>query len=148
MGRKEGKKGRKREMALGSMGDNGFKVNRARHCPTQPFLLATKTTLGDVLIFDYSKFPSQAVPDGICRPTLTLKSAVECDGYSGCGFMLPWSCQEICVLASLWSGATSSPTTSCPEEMMAWCLSGIWEILYPLLPLSVPEIRSLALHLK
>ena len=45
-------------------------VNRARHCPQNPFLIATKTPGGDVLVFDYSKHPSQPADETTVRPTV------------------------------------------------------------------------------
>lgn len=37
-------------------------VNRARHCPQNHFLIATKTVSADVYVFDYSKHPSKPAP--------------------------------------------------------------------------------------
>jgi hypothetical protein len=46
-------------------------VNRARYCPGNPFLLATKTASSDVLVFDYSKHPSKP-RDDVVRAELVL----------------------------------------------------------------------------
>jgi hypothetical protein len=34
-------------------------VNRARYCPQNPFVLATKTVSADVYVFDYARHPSK-----------------------------------------------------------------------------------------
>lgn len=34
-------------------------VNRARHMPQNPCIIATKTPTSDVLVFDYTKHPSK-----------------------------------------------------------------------------------------
>jgi histone-binding protein RBBP4 len=59
-------------------------VNRARYCPGNPFLLATKTASSDVLLFDYSKHPSIPTDDAV-RPALTLV------GHKKEGYGLAWS---------------------------------------------------------
>lgn len=46
-------------------------VNRARHMPQNPYLIATKTVTADVFVFDFTKHPSK--PTGSeCRPDLRL----------------------------------------------------------------------------
>jgi hypothetical protein len=47
-------------------------VNRARHNPFNPFLIATKTVCAEVYVFDYSKHPSKPAHDGKCNPDLRL----------------------------------------------------------------------------
>ena len=42
-------------------------VNRARHCPQDPFLIATKSPSSDVLVFNWSKHPSKP-KDSSCNP--------------------------------------------------------------------------------
>ena len=60
-------------------------VNRARHCPQNPFLIATKTPGGDVLVFDYSKHPSKPADETTVRP------AVRCKGHTKEGWGLDWN---------------------------------------------------------
>jgi len=50
-------------------------VNRARHNPFNPFLIATKTVCAEVYVFDYSKHPSKPAHDGKCTPDLRLTGA-------------------------------------------------------------------------
>ena len=59
-------------------------VNRARYCPSNHFLIATKTALDQVLLFDYSKHPNRPT-DGEVRPLLTLA------GHKKEGYGLAWS---------------------------------------------------------
>jgi histone-binding protein RBBP4 len=60
-------------------------VNRARACPQNPFLVATKTVSADVYVFDYSKHPSKPPSDGQCKPDIKLT------GHSNEGYGLSWS---------------------------------------------------------
>lgn len=60
-------------------------VNRARACPQNHFLVATKTVSSDVYVFDYSKHPSKPPSDGQCRPDIKLT------GHSNEGYGLSWS---------------------------------------------------------
>ena len=49
-------------------------VNRARHMPQNPYLIATKTVSNDVYVFDYTKHPTKpSTPE--CKPDLRLKGA-------------------------------------------------------------------------
>ncbi|KAL4437477.1 hypothetical protein ABPG77_003458 [Micractinium sp. CCAP 211/92] len=63
-------------------------VNRARHCPQNHFLIATKTISADVYVFDYSKHPSKPAADGLCKPNLRLT------GHKNEGYGLSWSAQR------------------------------------------------------
>ena len=58
-------------------------VNRARYCPSNKFLVATKTVSSDALIFDTSKHPSTPVGND-CKPQLRLT------GHSKEGYGLAW----------------------------------------------------------
>jgi histone-binding protein RBBP4 len=60
-------------------------VNRARYCPQNPFVIATKTVCADVYVFDYSKHPSKPPVGGVCSPDLRLK------GHKTEGYGLSWS---------------------------------------------------------
>ena len=60
-------------------------VNRARSCPQNHFLVATKTVSADVYVFDYSKHPSKPNSDGVCKPDIKLT------GHSNEGYGLSWS---------------------------------------------------------
>jgi len=65
-------------------------INRARYMPQNPDLIATKTTMGDIFIFDrtkHSSMPSHPSSDGSfqCHPELKLK------GHSKEGYGLSWN---------------------------------------------------------
>ena len=60
-------------------------VNRARYCPQNPFLLATKTISADVFLFDYARHPSKPPTEGGCVPDLRLT------GHKTEGYGLSWS---------------------------------------------------------
>ncbi|KAI3438030.1 hypothetical protein D9Q98_000473 [Chlorella vulgaris] len=63
-------------------------VNRARHCPQNHFLIATKTVCAEVYVFDYSKHPSKPAADGLCKPDIRLT------GHKNEGYGLSWSQQR------------------------------------------------------
>lgn len=63
-------------------------VNRARACPQNHFLIATKTVSADVYVFDYSKHPSKPAPGGECKPDIRLT------GHKNEGYGLSWSSQR------------------------------------------------------
>lgn len=54
-----------------SINHNG-EVNRARYMPQNPDLIATKTVMGEVYVFDRTKHPSQPMGD-VCKPDITLR---------------------------------------------------------------------------
>jgi len=60
-------------------------VNRARYCPQNPDLLATKSPNSHVFIFDRTRHPSVAPNDGTCRPEIILR------GHTREGYGLSWS---------------------------------------------------------
>ncbi|KAJ1429970.1 WD40/YVTN repeat-like-containing domain superfamily [Sesbania bispinosa] len=60
-------------------------VNRARHMPQNPSLIATKTVSGDVYLFDYKKHFSRVPSEWPCNPDLKLK------GHTDEGYGLSWS---------------------------------------------------------
>jgi len=57
-------------------------VNRARHMPQCPKIIATKTVKGEVHIFDYYKHPSRPI-DSVVKPELKLTGHTE-EGYGLC----------------------------------------------------------------
>lgn len=63
-------------------------VNRARACPQNHFLIATKTISAEVYVFDYSKHPSKPAADGQCKPDIRLT------GHKNEGYGLSWSAQR------------------------------------------------------
>lgn len=63
-------------------------VNRARYCPQNHFLIATKTISSDVYVFDYSKHSSKPAADGACKPDIRLT------GHENEGYGLSWSQQQ------------------------------------------------------
>ncbi|KNC47199.1 NURF complex component [Thecamonas trahens ATCC 50062] len=60
-------------------------VNRARYMPQNAFLVATKTTAGEVHIFDTTKHPSTPDPSGVSVPELRLT------GHQKEGYGLSWN---------------------------------------------------------
>ncbi|KAK3828945.1 MAG: hypothetical protein J3Q66DRAFT_376682 [Benniella sp.] len=60
-------------------------VNRARYMPQNPDIIATKTVMGDLYIFDRTRHPSQPAPGGVCSPEYRLK------GHTKEGYGLSWS---------------------------------------------------------
>jgi histone-binding protein RBBP4 len=68
-------------------------VNRVRLNPHNQYLIATRTSLGGVLVFDYTKHPSTPVGEE-SRPEITF------DGHTAEGYALEWSRTEPDVLAS------------------------------------------------
>ena len=55
-------------------------VNRARYCPQNPDLIATRTVAGPTYIFDRTKHSLQPSADGKCKPDIVLKGQ-ESEGY-------------------------------------------------------------------
>ncbi|XP_055354842.1 histone-binding protein RBBP4-like [Paramacrobiotus metropolitanus] len=62
-------------------------VNRARYCPANPHIIATKTPRNDVLIFDYSVHPTRPADNRVV-PDLRLK------GHTKEGYGLSWNPQK------------------------------------------------------
>jgi histone-binding protein RBBP4 len=60
-------------------------VNKAIYMPQNPCIIATQTSYGEVLVFDYTKQPSEPDPNGKCSPELTLR------GHKEEGYGLSWS---------------------------------------------------------
>eukprot|EP00164_Ancoracysta_twista_P004124 GFYU01005539.1.p1 GENE.GFYU01005539.1~~GFYU01005539.1.p1 ORF type:complete len:429 (+),score=122.99 GFYU01005539.1:23-1288(+) len=60
-------------------------VNRARHMPQNPTIIATKSPSADVLVFDYTKHDTKPNPGGACKPDVRLR------GHSREGYGLSWS---------------------------------------------------------
>ncbi|XP_052015606.1 histone-binding protein RBBP4-like [Apodemus sylvaticus] len=57
-------------------------VNRAPYMPQNPCVVATEPPSSDVLVFDYTKYPSKSCPSGECKPALCLHGLQK----EGCGF--------------------------------------------------------------
>ncbi|CEH14139.1 nucleosome remodeling subunit caf1 nurf55 msi1 [Ceraceosorus bombacis] len=60
-------------------------LNRARYCPQNCDLIATRTVMGETYIFDRTKHSLQPNADGKCRPDIV------CKGQTGEGYGLAWS---------------------------------------------------------
>ncbi|KAF9984389.1 CCR4-Not complex caf1 ribonuclease subunit Caf1 [Modicella reniformis] len=60
-------------------------VNRARYMPQNPDIIATKTVMGDLYVFDRTRHPSQPASGGVCSPEIRLK------GHTKEGYGLSWS---------------------------------------------------------
>ena len=58
-------------------------VNRARVCPQNSFVIATKSPLSSIFVFDYRKHPSQPPPEP--------KPDHRCLGHTAEGYGLNWS---------------------------------------------------------
>lgn len=76
-------------------------VNRARYMPQNPDLIATKTVMGEVYIFDRTKHASQPTSD-VCKPDITLR------GHSkeGCAPWGQWRSNagngaDLCILVAM-----------------------------------------------
>jgi histone-binding protein RBBP4 len=59
-------------------------VNRARYMPQNPCLIATRTVLGDVYVFDYTKHPMNPT-DTNCNPDIILR------GHTKEGYGISWN---------------------------------------------------------
>jgi histone-binding protein RBBP4 len=60
-------------------------VNRATYMPQKYNIIATKTNTGDVLIFDYTKHPTEPAANDKVEYQLKLT------GHTDCGFGLNWN---------------------------------------------------------
>ncbi|EST08631.1 Histone-binding protein RBBP4, N-terminal [Kalmanozyma brasiliensis GHG001] len=60
-------------------------INRARYCPQNPDLIATRTVTGKTYVFDRTKHSNTPSADGVCRPDIILEGQ-EAEGYG-----LSWS---------------------------------------------------------
>ncbi|KAK3603944.1 hypothetical protein CHS0354_036917 [Potamilus streckersoni] len=60
-------------------------VNKASYMPQNPYIIATQTSYGELLVFDYKKQPSEPDPNGKCSQELTLR------GHKEEGYGLSWS---------------------------------------------------------
>jgi histone-binding protein RBBP4 len=60
-------------------------VNRARYMPQKMDLIATKTVMGNVYVFDRTRFPLQPAADAVCRPDIVLR------GHTAEGYGLAWN---------------------------------------------------------
>nr|AFJ24856.1 retinoblastoma binding protein-1 [Schmidtea mediterranea] len=69
-------------------------INRARYLPQCPNVIATKSSNGNVYLFDYTRHPSKPDQSGKCKPDLVLK------GHSQEGFGLSWNIKNAGVLLS------------------------------------------------
>ena len=69
-------------------------VNRARYCPQNHFIIATKSPCADVLVYDWSKHPSRPKDAHAVVPQLRLK------GHDKEGYGLSWSPFEASKLVS------------------------------------------------
>jgi histone-binding protein RBBP4 len=100
-------------------------INRALHNPRNPFLIATKTVSGEVLLFDYSKHPSKPKEEGVCLAQMTLT------GHTEEGFALDWNnANQIAsgaddALICVWDVNNAEPVVrlvghSKPVESISW----------------------------
>jgi histone-binding protein RBBP4 len=60
-------------------------VNKARHMPQDEFVVATKTTSGQVHVFDVTKHPSMPAKDQPSQPQ------VRCLGHTAEGYAIDWN---------------------------------------------------------
>ena len=66
-------------------------VNRARYMPQNPDLIATKTTKGDVWVFDRTKHPSKPDKENVFKPDIIL-NGMNKDGYARISQYASMSC--------------------------------------------------------
>lgn len=59
-------------------------INRARYMPSNPNLIATRTVMGPVYLFDRTKHSNTPKSDGVCMPDLVLL------GHEKEGYGLSW----------------------------------------------------------
>ncbi|KAJ3019126.1 Histone-binding protein rbbp4, partial [Thoreauomyces humboldtii] len=59
-------------------------VNRARYMPSNPNLIATRTVMGPVYVFDRTRHTSAPNPDGVCNPDIKL------EGHTKEGYGMSW----------------------------------------------------------
>ncbi|TPX59715.1 hypothetical protein PhCBS80983_g02297 [Powellomyces hirtus] len=59
-------------------------VNRARYMPVNPNIIATRTVMGPVYVFDRTRHTSTPSPDGICNPEIKLL------GHTKEGYGMSW----------------------------------------------------------
>eukprot|EP00035_Acanthoeca_spectabilis_P000938 m.76391 g.76391 ORF g.76391 m.76391 type:complete len:430 (+) comp10522_c0_seq1:81-1370(+) len=78
-------------------------VHRARYMPQNPNVIATKTPGPDVLIFDYTKHPSNPDPSGVPNPQIRLT------GHSKEGYGISWNRNK----EGLLLGASDDMTICC-----------------------------------
>lgn len=101
-------------------------VNRARACPQNHFLIATKTVSSEVYVFDYSKHPSKPAGDGQCKPDIRLT------GHKNEGYGLSWSTQREGYLLSgsddaqicIWDIQSLPPNASSLAALSIYCGHG------------------------
>ncbi|TIA91763.1 hypothetical protein E3P99_00916 [Wallemia hederae] len=60
-------------------------VNRARYSPYNPDLIATRTVMGPIYIFDRTRHELKPKADGSCNPQIVLR------GHEGEGYGMEWS---------------------------------------------------------
>eukprot|EP01134_Creolimax_fragrantissima_P007935 CFRG7935T1 len=60
-------------------------VHKASYMPQNPCLIATKGPHPEVMVFDYTKHPSEPPSDGVCRPDIVLH------GHTSEGYELSWN---------------------------------------------------------
>ena len=86
--------GNERRIQITTQISHPGEVNKARYCPSNPFLIATKTVTGEVLLFDYSKHPSKPTKEDEVIAQATLL------GHTAEGFALDWQKSSSNLLAS------------------------------------------------
>ena len=101
-------------------------VNRARYLPQNPTVMATKGPSKDVLVFDYTKHPSQPANDGVCRPQVRLCGHTD-EGYGLCWnpLQVPLCVRALCAcLRGHWRARRSAlGPTPCRAGVIS-CLCG------------------------
>ncbi|KAN0064497.1 Histone acetyltransferase type B subunit 2 [Thecaphora frezii] len=84
-------------------------VNRARYCPQNCDLIATRTVMGETYVFDRTKHSNTPDADGKCRPDIVLK------GQKKEGYGLAWSPLKMGHIL-----AASEDTTVCHWDINAY----------------------------
>eukprot|EP00808_Paulinella_micropora_P010898 g53579.t1 len=101
-------------------------VNRARHMPQNPNLIATKTPSSQVFIFDRTKHDSKPAKPGVCQPDLRLH------GHEKEGYGLNWNPRKH---GYLLSGSDDA-------QICLWDIGGASKTKAILKPLSIFKVHT------
>lgn len=86
-------------------------VNRARYMPQNPDLIATKTVMGEVYVFDRTKHPSQPIGNE-CKPDITLRGHTKEGSVCGVPFCCARRESRILIFRLLIAGTACRGTRS------------------------------------
>ncbi|KND04531.1 uncharacterized protein SPPG_00258 [Spizellomyces punctatus DAOM BR117] len=84
-------------------------VNRARYMPANPNIIATRTVMGPVYVFDRTRHTSTPNPDGVCSPEIKLL------GHTKEGYGMSWHPRKEGILIT-----GSEDTTICEWDITGY----------------------------